>query len=250
MELKEKVAIVTGAAVGTGRAVAIDLARRGCHVVVNYSKSEPDAEATAVACRELGVRAVAVQADVANDAAVRAMVARCVAELGRLDVLVNNAGATAFIAHDDMDGVSDAVWESILGVNLKGPFQCIRAALPELRKAGGAIVNVSSVAGVYAIGSSVPYIASKGALNMMTIALARALAPEIRVNAVAPGFIDTRWWQQMPAYEQVKQMATAKTLLKKVCSAEDVARLVLELVSNDLVTGQVIVIDGGMGIPI
>ena len=249
MDLHEKVAIVTGAAVGTGRAVAVGLARQGCHVVVNYSKSESEAEATAAECRLLGVRAIPIQADVADDAAVRSMVARGVAELGRLDVLVNNAGATAFIAHDDMEGVTDAVWEHVLGVNLKGPFQCIRAALPALRKAGGAIENVSSVAGVYAIGSSVPYIASKGALNMMTLALARALAPEIRVNAVAPGFIDTRWWQETPAYEQVKQMATEKSLLKKVCSAEDVARLVIELVGNDLVTGEVIVIDGGMGIP-
>lgn len=249
VELNGRVGIVTGAAVGTGRAVAVALARRGCDVIVNYSKSAAEAEATAGACRELGVRALAIQADVADDGAVRAMVARCVAELGRVDVLVNNAGTTAFIAHDDMESVTDAVWERVFGVNLKGPFHCIRAALPELRRTGGAIVNVSSVAGVYAIGSSLPYIASKGALNLMTVALARALAPEVRVNCVAPGFVDTRWWQETPIYEHVKSMALEKSLVKKVCTPDDVARLIIEFACNDLVTGQVLVVDGGMGIP-
>jgi len=248
MDLADKVGLVTGAAVGTGRAVAVELARRGCHVIVNYSRSKSEADDTVDACRAHGVRAIALQADVADDAGVRSMVAHGIAELGRLDLLVNNAGVTSFIAHDDLEGVSEDAWERIFGVNLKGAFYCIRAATPALRQATGAIVNVSSVAGVYAIGSSLPYIASKGALNMMTVALARALAPAIRVNAVAPGFIDTRWWQESPAYEEIKQVATARTPLQRVCSAADVAQSVVELLTNDMMTGQIVVIDGGMGL--
>jgi len=248
MEVRDKVALITGAAVGTGRAIALALAERGCHVAINYSKSKTEAEATAGACRDRGVKAFVAHADVAVDADVRRMVAETVAELGRLDVLVNNAGITSFIAHDDFESVTEDVWERILGVNLKGVFYCVRAATPELRKTRGTIVNISSVAGVYSIGSSVPYIASKGALNSMTVALARALAPEIRVNAVAPGFIDTRWWHDRPGYEQIKEMAVERTPLKRVCSAEDVAQLVLAFIANDLLTGQITVIDGGMGL--
>jgi 3-oxoacyl-[acyl-carrier protein] reductase len=246
MDLKGKVALVTGAGVGTGRAIALELAGRGVDVAVNYSRSEAEALATAADARALGVRAIAVKADVASDDEVRAMVASTLAELGRLDILVNNSGVTAFIPHADLEGVSEADWERILGVNLKGPFYAIRAALPALRADGGTIVNVSSIAGVRGIGSSIPYCASKAALNIMTVALARALAPEIRVNAVAPGFIDTRWWQDREGYETIKQLSADHTPLKRVCQPEDVARVVVDLAAADLVTGQVVVVDGGM----
>jgi len=176
------------------------------------------------------------------------MVEQVLAGFGGLDVLVNNAGVTSFIAHGDLDGVKEEDWDKILGVNLKGPFYAIRAATPALRASRGAIVNVSSVAGVYGIGSSIPYCASKAALNIMTVALARALAPEIRVNAVAPGFIDTRWWKNRDGYEAVKQFATERTPLKQVCTAEDVAKPVVDLLTADMITGQVVVIDGGMGL--
>jgi 3-oxoacyl-[acyl-carrier protein] reductase len=169
-------------------------------------------------------------------------------QLGRLDVLVNNAGVTSFIPHGDLEAVQESDWERILGVNLKGAFYCVRAAAPALRLANGAIVNGSSIAGVSAIGSSIPYCASKAALNNMTVALARALAPEIRVNAVAPGFIDTRWWQDREGYESIKQFAAGRAPLKRVCQAEDVSTVVVDLLTADLVTGQIVVVDGGMTI--
>jgi 3-oxoacyl-[acyl-carrier protein] reductase len=246
MDLEGKVALVTGAGVGTGRAVVLELARRGSDVAVNYSRSEAEAAATAEEARALGVRATTVQADVGDDRQVRAMVAATIAELGRLDVVVNNAGVTAFIPHAHLEGVAEADWERILGVNLKGPFYVIRAALPALRAGSGSIVNLSSIAGVHGIGSSIPYCASKAALNIMTVALARALAPEVRVNAVAPGFIDTRWWKGREGYDTIKQLATDHTPLKRICQPEDVARVVVDLATADLVTGQVLVVDGGM----
>jgi 3-oxoacyl-[acyl-carrier protein] reductase len=248
MDLRDKAALITGGGVGTGRAIALDLARSGCNVAVNYSRSKDEAEATVDVIRGLGVGAVAVQGDVADDSAVRSMTAAAVAEFGRLDVLVNNAGITSFIAHDDLEGVKEEDWSNILGVNLKGAFYAVRAAAPHLRRNGGVVVNVSSVAGVYGIGSSVPYCCSKAALNMMTVSLARALAPAIRVNAVAPGFIDTRWWKDRDGYEVVKQFATEKTPLKRVCQPEDVSEVVLGLIRAELVTGQIVVVDGGMGI--
>jgi len=175
-----------------------------------------------------------------------AMVALALERLGRLDAVVNNAGVTSFIQHDDLEAVQESDWERILGVNVKGAFYCVRAAAPSLRQASGSIVNVSSIAGVAAIGSSIPYCASKAALNNMTVALARALAPEIRVNAVAPGFIDTRWWQDREGYDTIKEFAAARSPLKRVCQPEDVSAIVLDLLTADLVTGQVVVVDGGM----
>jgi 3-oxoacyl-[acyl-carrier protein] reductase len=177
------------------------------------------------------------------------MLAEVGATFGRLDFLVTSAGQTAFVGHGDLEGLTDEIWDRILGVNLKGTFHCIRAAVPWLRQeGGGAVCNVSSIAGVYAIGSSVAYCASKAAINNMTVSLARALAPDIRVNAVAPGFIDTRWWKDSPAYEGIKAMATAQTLLGKVCQPEDVALDIVHLLTADLITGQVLVVDGGHGI--
>jgi 3-oxoacyl-[acyl-carrier protein] reductase len=247
MDLIGKAALVTGGGVGTGRAIALALAERGCHVAVNYSRSRAEAEATAAEIRgALGARAFAVEADVSDDAAVRAMIARTVGELGRLDVLVNNAAVTSFIAHADLEGVTDEVWDRILGVNLKGSFQVVRAAAPALKESRGVVVNVSSIAGIAGVGSSIPYCASKAALNIMTVALARALAPEIRVNAVAPGFIDTRWWKDREGYDMVKNFSTEKSPLKRICQPEDIATLVLGLIDSELVTGQVVVIDGGM----
>lgn len=248
MDLEGRAAIVTGAAVGTGRAVALALAARGCHVAVNYSRSRSEAEQTAEEARDLGVRSLPIEANVANDDAVRAMAKQAIDEFGRLDVLVNNAGVTSFIPHADLEAVHEEDWEKILGVNLKGPFYAIRAVVPALRAHHGAIVNVSSIAGVSGTGSSVPYCASKAALNIMTVTLARALAPEIRVNAVAPGFIDTRWWKERDGYDAVKQFAIERTPLGQICQPEDVAAAALSLLSNDLVTGQILVVDGGMSI--
>ena len=245
MQARDKIALVTGGGVGTGRAIALALAREGCHVAMNYSRSEGQALATAEALRETGVRAMAVKGDVGDDASVRRMVRQVADTLGGLNILVNNAGTTSFIPHGDMEAVQDEDWDKILGVNLKGPFYVIRAARPHLGRDGGVVVNISSVAGVYGVGSSVPYLASKAGLNTMTVALARALGPAIRINSIAPGFIDTRWWQDRDEYETIKQRATEKSVLNDVCQPEDVADLVMGLIGADLITGQVVVLDGG-----
>lgn len=249
MNLEGKAAIVTGAGVSVGRAVALDLARRGVSVAVNYSRSVAEAEQTAADCEKLGVRAICVQADVGQDDQVRAMTEKAVAAFGRLDVLVNNAGVTRFIDHADMDKVGDDDWDYIFRTNVWGTFVCTRAAAPALRRdGGGVVINLSSVAGVYGTGSSVPYCASKAAINNMTVTLARALAPDIRVNAVAPGFVDTRWWSEREHADAIKQFAAAAAPLKKVCQAEDVSKVVVDLVTSDMITGQIVVVDGGLGI--
>jgi 3-oxoacyl-[acyl-carrier protein] reductase len=248
MQLAGKVAVVTGAAVGIGRAIALKLARRGCNVAVNYSRSQAEAQATAGEVRGAGVQTLLVQADVSNDRQVRAMIDRVVQEFGRLDLLVNNAGFTTVVAHSDLDGVKEEHWDKILRVNLKGPFYTTRAAAPALRAARGSIVNISSIAGIYGVGSSIPYCASKAALNNLTLTLARALAPEIRVNAVAPGFVDTRWWKEREGYENIKQYALDRTPLQRLCQPDDVATVAVDLLTSDVVTGQIVVVDGGMGL--
>lgn len=250
MNIQGKAAIVTGGGTGVGRETALALARGGCSVAINYSKSKDDAEQTAADARAHGVQALAVQADVADDAACRAFVDKAVAEFGRLDILVNNAGTTSFIGHSNLDAVTDEMWDRILGVNLRGPFYMARAAKAALQASGDAeIVNVSSIAGVNGVGSSVPYCASKAALNNMTLTLARALAPQVRVNAVCPGFITGRWLQGGlgEAYEPVKEFYSQKAVLKRVCEPEDVAAAILSIITgSDLMTAQIIVVDGGM----
>jgi 3-oxoacyl-[acyl-carrier protein] reductase len=254
MNVQGKAAIVTGGGTGVGRATALALAERGCHVLINYSRSAEEAEQTAAEIRSRGVRGVAIQADVADDAACRRMVARAVDEFGRLDVLVNNAGTTSFIPHGDLEKVTDADWDRILSVNLKGPFQCVRAAREALeRDGGGVVVNVSSVAGTAGVGSSIPYCASKAGLNLLTVMLARVLGPKVRVNAVAPGFITGRWLKGGlgdQVYEAMKKGLEARTPLHRVCEPEDVRDAILALLETDLVTGQVLLVDGGMTIAV
>lgn len=252
MELQGRGAIVTGAGTGVGRATALRLAERGCHVAVNYSRSQKEAEQVAAEAREHGVRAMALRADVSQDSDCRALVQAALAEFGRLDVLVNNAGTTDFIPHANLDDVNDGHWERILGTNLKGPFQCARAARDALQAdGGGQVVNVSSVAGVYGIGSSIPYCCSKAALNTLTVTLARVLGPAVQVNAVAPGFIDGSWLRGGlgPAFDAVKNAMQERSLLGKVCTPEDVRDAIFGFLEGSaLVTGQVLVVDGGAGI--
>lgn len=250
MEVEGRGALITGGGTGVGRATALDLARRGCSVAVNYSRSADDAEQTAADARALGVRALAMQADVADDAQCRSLVATAVAELGRLDALVQSAGVTVFVPHADLDKVQAQDWEHLMAVNVVGAFQCARAARGPLEAAGDAeIVNVSSVAGIAGVGSSIPYCASKAALNNLTLTLARALAPKIRVNAVAPGFITGRWLAGGlgDAYDAIKGAMEARAPLGRVCDPEDVAAAILSLITgSDLVTGQIVAVDGGM----
>jgi 3-oxoacyl-[acyl-carrier protein] reductase len=238
-----KVALVTGSATGIGRATAVRFARQGLAVAVNYSRSQKEAEETLAEVKSHGVPAILCQASVADNAAVCAMVQRCQVELGGLDVLVNNAGTTHFIDHTDLDAVTDEVWDEILSVNLKGTFYCCRAALPALQEREGSIVNVTSVAGLQGHGSSIPYAASKAALNCMTKSLARAFAPRVRVNAVAPGPVLTRWLAER--MELVERMVLA-TPMRRAAVPEDIADAIGFLaLGSSLVTGQVMVIDGG-----
>ena len=243
MTSTHKVALVTGSATGAGKAIAIRFAKMGLAVAVNYSRSVKEAEETLAEVKSHGVPAILCQANVGDDAAVRAMVGRCREELGGLDALVNNAGTTHFIDHKNLDAVTDAVWADILDVNLKGPFYCCRAALPLLSERGGSIVNVTSVAGLQGHGSSIPYAASKAALNCMTKSLARAFAPKVRVNAVAPGPILTRW---LKGHEDAVEASVKITPLKRAATPDDVADVVVFLaLGTTLMTGQVLIVDGG-----
>lgn len=250
MNVEGKAAIVTGGSRGVGRATALELARQGCAVAVNFSSSGAEAEGVVKEIRAAGGKAIPVQANVADDGACRAMVEATVKEFGRLDILVNNAGTTSFIPHSNLDAVTEEVWDTILGVNLKGAFYCTRAAKPHMERAGaGSIVNVTSVAGVAAMGSSIPYCASKAALINMTVSLARALGPKIRVNSVAPGFITGRWLEQGLGenYAPFKAANEKRAVLGKVCEPEDVRDAIMMFITGpQLVTGQTLVVDGGM----
>lgn len=239
-----KVALVTGGGTGVGRATALQLAARGFQVAVNYSRSRDQAEQTAAEVRERGVRAMAIQCNVADDAAVRQMIEQCRREFGRLDVVVNNAGTTHFVPHSDLEALTEGKWDEILAVNLKGPFFVSRAAIPLLRSGGGgSIVNVASVAGVAGAGSSIAYAASKGGLITLTKSLARAFAPDIRVNAVCPGVILTRW---LDGHEEMVESAIKITPLKRASTTDDIADVIAFLACDaGMMTGQAIVVDGG-----
>jgi 3-oxoacyl-[acyl-carrier protein] reductase len=238
-----KVAIVTGSATGVGRACAVRFAKLGFAVTVNYSKSEADAKETVKLVEAAGAPALLCKAHVGNEAEVKAMVARTVATFGRLDVLVNNAGMTHFVAHADLDALTDAIWDEIFQVNVKGAFYCSRAAMPHLKAAKGSVVNVTSVAGLSGQGSSIPYCASKAALNCVTQSLARAFGPDVRVNAVAPGPINTRWLAGREA-QVAKYLEQAP--LGRAADPDDIADAVVYLATGTtLTTGQVLVVDGG-----
>ena len=240
------VALITGAATGVGRACAEQFARRGYDVVVNYSRSEQEAQETGALVQAVGARALLIQCDVSEDALVREMLARIESEFGRLDVLVNNAGTTYFIEHQQLEELTEEKWDRILAVNLKGPFFVTRAAAPLLRKSSAAaVVNVSSVAGIAGQGSSIAYCASKGALNTMTKSLARALAPEIRVNAVCPGPIDTRWLRGWKSADEIESLVAGYPI-PRAAQPDDIADAVLYLATGTtLTTGQLLVVDGG-----
>lgn len=250
MELAGRAAIVTGGGTGVGRATSLELARRGCSVLVNYSRSREEAEKTAAEVAALGVRGVPFLADVADDAACRGLVEAARKELGRLDVLVNNAGTTVFVPHQDLEGLSADDFQRVYAVNAIGPFQCARAARSLMDESGGGeIVNVSSVAGVAGTGSSIAYCASKAALNNLTITLARVLAPGIRVNAVCPGFITGRWLEGGlgDAYEPAKASQARRAPLGRVCDPEDVRDAIVGVITgSDMMTGQILVVDGGV----
>jgi 3-oxoacyl-[acyl-carrier protein] reductase len=245
-----KVAIVTGSATGVGAATALALAGRGYDVLVNYSKSESEAQASIAACRDAGADALLVRGDVAQDADCKAIVQAAVERWGRVDALVNNAGVTTFAGAGNWDAIDAQSFQRVVGVNALGTFQMIRACAAPLKEAGGAIVNVSSIAGALGIGSSVAYIASKGAVNSMTLYFARALAPHVRVNAVCPGLITTRWFVDgigQDGYQRVKAMYESTAPLARSSTADDVAEAVLWLIDGArTVTGELLLLDSGM----
>jgi 3-oxoacyl-[acyl-carrier protein] reductase len=249
MNLSGKVAVITGASRGVGRATALALARHGCSIAVNYSRSREEAEQTVAAIHSIGVKAVCFQGDVANEGACREMMAFTVQELGRIHVLVNNAATTEFIPHSRLDDLTDEHWDRLFAVNVKGAFFCARAVKPYMEAAGeGMIVNVSSIAGITAAGSSIAYCASKAALINMTMSLARVFAPRIRVNSVAPGFIASKWTRDGLGsnYDMTKQMKEQQAALGKICEPENVADAIVGLlIGGDMITGQTVVCDGG-----
>jgi len=244
-----KTAIITGSATGVGAVTALMLAKRGYDVLINYSKSEHEAKETERTCREAGADTLCVRADVAEDADCRALVSAAAERWGRLDALVNNAGMTTFAGSANWDALDAEIFQRIFAVNLLGTFQMIRAAAPHLKTTRGSIVNVSSIAGALGIGSSVPYVASKGAINSLTLHLARALAPEVRVNAVCPGMITTRWFVDgvgQEAYEKLKAHYESVTPLATACTAEDVAEAIVWLIEGArTMTGELLLLDSG-----
>lgn len=247
-QLSGKVALVTGAAVGIGRAIAVAYAREGARVAVNYSKSQREAEETAAQMKGAGGEPFLVRADVSRDAEVAAMVSAVLERFGRLDILVNNAGITAFVDFADLDGLTEEVWDRLYAVNVKGTFFCCRAVAPAMkRQGGGRIINLASVAGLWPQGSSIAYACSKAAVVQLSRCLARTLGPEIRVNAIAPGFIaETRWNEGRPNLDATAAKAAQVAPLKRVGKAEDIAEAALFLaVHGDFMTGDVMVVDGG-----
>ncbi|MGV2340736.1 MAG UNVERIFIED_CONTAM: SDR family oxidoreductase [Planctomycetaceae bacterium] len=248
-----KAAVVTGGATGVGKATAIRLAAAGFSVVINYTKSESEAHATVAEIAAAGGQAVCLRADVADDDDCRALIAAAESHFGRLDVLVNSAGTTEFIPFSDLDAITAEIWERLFRVNVVGAFQCSRAAAELIGRtaSGGVIINVSSVAAQLAQGSSIPYCASKAALDNLTVSLARTLAPHIRVNAVAPGFIAGRWTQQGlgEKYPTVLAAWEQSLPLRHVCQPDDIAQAIVGLITGSpLVTGQTLTVDGGMTI--
>jgi len=250
MDIRGGVVIVTGSATGVGAACAKLLASKGCNVVINYTKSEADARETQAACEALGVETLLVQADVANDADCRRMAQAAIDRWGRIDGLINNAGTTKFVNHTDLEGLTAEDFQRIYAVNVIGAYQMTRAVAPQMKAQGrGAIVNVSSIAGVMGIGSSIAYAASKGALNTMTLSLARALGPEIRVNAICPGFIQGRWLRSGlgdAAYEAALAQQGRTTPLRRAGTPEEMAQAAVWFIEGaDLVTGELLIVDAG-----
>ncbi|MEM7169413.1 MAG: SDR family oxidoreductase [Pseudomonadota bacterium] len=247
---KRPSAIVSGSATGIGAACAKMLAAQGFNVAVNYSRSQSEASATAEACRRAGGDTIVVRGDVSDDGDCRRIVDDTISRWGRLDVLVNNAGTTRFADPKDLSALSKEDFETIFSVNLIGTYQLTRAAVPYLKQSDDAsVINVSSHSAFSGIGSSIAYAASKGALNTLTLSLARALAPEVRVNAVCPGFVDTNWMSgslDEDSLTDFKAKVAAVAPLKTLVSPKDTAEAVCWFARGGrAITGQLLVIDGG-----
>jgi 3-oxoacyl-[acyl-carrier protein] reductase len=244
MDMRGRVALVTGGGTGMGAEIGRALAGRGVDVAVGYASSRQEAEATASSLRTMSVRASTHQANVGRAADCDALVKSVLDTYGRLDIVVNSAGTTRFIDFADLDAVTEEVWDDLFAVNVKGVFFVSRAAGMWMREHGdghGAIVNVASVAAFVARGSSIPYSVSKAAVVHTTKALAEALAPRVRVNAVAPGLVLTRWWTRLGPEEVERQVS--RTRFKRAVAVEDVVDAAMLLIGNESMSGQTVVVD-------
>lgn len=246
------VALITGASSGIGAACATHLARSGFDIVANYRSNADGAAATGRACEALEARAVSIQGDVAQDSDCKNLIAETLSAFGQLDVLINNAGATKFVGANDLDGLSRDDFERLTAINVAGTYQMIRAARSALEQSAiASVVNVSSQSGMSGIGSSIAYAASKGALNTMTLSLARTLAPRIRVNAVCPGFVDTPWHSKADQMTEERLDAfrsrmTETAPLQRLTTAEDVAETIGWFATGGrAVTGHLLTVDSG-----
>jgi 3-oxoacyl-[acyl-carrier protein] reductase len=241
-------ALITGAATGIGRAAAIALAAAGYDVAINYSRSESAARETAAQAEANGAKTLLFQCDVSDDPSVRKMLAAVEKEFGRLDALVNNAGTTSNVKPGDFEAMTAEEWDRVFAVNVRGMFQVTRAAAPLLKIANGSVVNTASIVGLRPGPQPLPYAASKAAVVSLTKLLALNLAPDVRVNAVAPGWMEGDWMKRMLAdrYEDLMARRAKATPLRRCATSEDVAKVIVNLItSNHFVNGEIIVIDGG-----
>ena len=247
---ERKVALITGAGTGVGAATALMLAQKGYNILVNYSRSETEARQSEAACRAAGADTLLMQGDVAQEADCKALAAAALARWGRVDALVNNAGISNFAGVANWDALDMDVFQRIYAVNTVGSFQMVKACVQALKAARGCVVNVSSMAGISGVGSSVPYIMSKGALNSLTLHLAKQLAPEIRVNAVCPGLITSRWFVDgvgQENFEKIRATSESMAPLQTASSPQDVADAIVWLVTGArTVTGDLLKVDAGV----
>ena len=243
MEIKGKVALITGGGTGVGKGVALRLAKEGTNICINYAHSEKEAYEAKAEVEALGVKCNVYKADVSNDEEDKAMIEAILKDFGQLDILVNNAGRTHFVQHSDLDGMKSEYFDDIFALNVKGTFFMCRAAAEALKNSHGVIINITSIAGVTGLGSSIAYAASKAAEISITKSLARVLAPDVRVIGVAPGIVLTRWVEGHA--DHIDKLA-GETPLQKVAEPADIAQTVYALIAHaDFVTGQNLIVDGG-----
>jgi len=239
-EFSDQVALVTGSTSGIGEATAKRLVALGAKVMLNSSTSVSEGERLASELEGASYR----QADISSEDDCKELVDATIETFGRLDILVNNAGFTSVIPHADLDGVTEEVFRRIIDVNIFGTWYLSRAAVPALKEGGsGNIVNISSIAGLRPVGSSIPYSISKAGVNQMTRLMANVLGPEIRVNAVAPGLVETPWTE---SWDTLHAAVAARSPMKRSATAEDCAEAVLGILRNTYQTGDVVVVDGGL----
>ena len=250
MQLHDAVAVITGSSSGIGRAIAIAFAERGCHIAINYSRNDSGAKEVAKTCEDLGVKTLVMKADVAEDADCKALVNAAAEKMGAPSILINNAGTTKFCDHGNLHGLDKEDFLNIYSVNTVGAFQMVRAAEPFLRQHNVAhIINMASIAGITGVGSSIAYAASKGAMVTMTMSLARVLGPEIRVNAICPGFVQGEWLEQGHGKEKYQAMldrAQRFAPLSDTATPERIAATAVGIITGlDWTTGETIIVDGG-----